>query len=185
MYKESRREKKSGKGGSVLTKIRSIKAIDIAKTGIFASLIFLSTAFLKVPIALGYIHAGDIVIFVSCYFLKPRYAAISAGIGSMFADLLAGYVIYMPVTLVVKALMALIAGVIVYKKTDVYRLVTGYIFAGLFMVGGYLVFEGFYYGWAPAIANVPFALIQPAVAIAAAVPMVLLFSRIRGIEKYR
>jgi len=162
-----------------------LKILDITKMGISASLIFLATSFIKIPIAIGYIHAGDILIMVSCYFMKPKYAAIASGIGSMLADLLAGYVIYMPVTFVVKAVMALIAGTIVYKKTDLYRLVTGYILAGLFMIGGYLVFEGFYYGWAPAIANIPFALIQPAVGIAVAVPMVLLFKRIPSLNRYR
>jgi len=106
-------------------------------------------------------------------------------VGSMLADLMAGYVVYMPVTLVVKASMSLIAGAIMYKNTDVYKLITGYVAAGLFMVAGYLVFEGFYYGWAPAIANVPFALIQPAVGVAVATPLVLFFKKVPQINRFR
>lgn len=162
-----------------------MKLTDLVKTAVFAALIFLATAFIKIPIALGYIHAGDIVILVSCYFYKPKFAAISAGIGSMLADLMAGFVIYMPVTLVVKAAMALIAGAIMYKKSNIHKLVIGYIAAGLFMVAGYFVFEGFYYGWVPALANVPFALIQPAAGIAAAVPMVLFFKKVPQIKRFR
>lgn len=162
-----------------------MKILDIVKVALFTCLIFLATSFIKIPIPLGYIHAGDIIIFVACYFLKPKYAAVACGIGSMFADLMAGFALYMPITLVVKGLMALIASAIIYKKTDLYRLFTGYTFAGLFMVCGYYVFEGFIYGWAPATANIPFGLIQPAVGIAAAVPIVLLFIKTKTFSKFR
>lgn len=162
-----------------------MKIIDIVKVALFTCLVFLATSFIKIAIPLGYIHAGDIVIFAACYFLKPKYAAVACGIGSMFADLMAGFAVYMPVTLVVKSIMALIAGSVIYKKTDLYRLFTGYAFAGLFMVGGYYIFEGFLYGWAPATANIPFALIQPAVGIAAAVPIVLLFIKTKTFSRFR
>jgi uncharacterized membrane protein len=162
-----------------------MKVKELVKTAVFATLIFLATAFLKIPLTYGYIHAGDIVLFVSCYFMKPRYSLISAGIGSMFADLMAGFAIYMPVTLVVKAAMALIAGTIMYKNTDVYKLITGYVAASVFMVFGYWVFEGFLYGWMPATLNVPLGLIQPAVGIAVATPLVLFFKKVPQINRFR
>jgi len=162
-----------------------MKIHDLVKTAIFAALIFLATAFIKIPIAYGYIHAGDIFIFVACYFCKPKYAAISVGIGSMFADLMAGFVVFMPATLVIKAAMALIAGLIMYKKPTILRMAAGFFAAGLFMLFGYWVFEGFLYGWLPATLNLPLALIQPAVGIAVATPMVLFFKKVPQINQFR
>lgn len=163
-----------------------MKVKDIVIIALFASMTFVTTAFVKVPIAYGYIHAGDIFIFTSCFFLKPKYAAVSAGVGSMFADLTAGalYVIYMPVTLVVKAGMAFIAGMIMGRKTTLVRMLISFIPSALFMLAGYFVFEGFYYGWAAAVANIPLSLIQPAVGIAVAIPLILIFKRTPAINKY-
>jgi len=164
-----------------------MKTSELVKTAVFAALIFLATAFIKIPspLKVGYIHAGDIIILASCYFLKPKFAAISAGIGSMFADLMAGYAIYMPVTLVIKAAMALIAGLIMYKKSPFVRILIAFLVAEIFMLAGYFVFEGFIIGWAAVIANIPFSLIQPAAGIVAAIPLVLFFKKIPQINRFR
>ena len=46
------------------------------------------------------------------------------------------------------------------------------------MLVGYFVFEGFYYGWAGAIGNIPLSLIQPAVSVPCAVLLTLALSKV-------
>lgn len=138
-------------------------------TALFAALILVSTAYAKIPIGFGYVHVGDIFIMTGAFFLPPVYAVLSAAIGSMLADLIAGYVIYMPVTFFVKGLMALLCSLLYYRKFKFVRLLAGTVAASVAMLVGYFVFEGFYYGWAGAIGNIPLSLIQPAVSVPCAV----------------
>ncbi len=147
-------------------------------TALFAALILVSTAYAKIPIGFGYVHVGDIFVMTGAFFLPPVYAVLSAAIGSMLADLIAGYVIYMPVTFLVKGLMAFICSLSFYKKCKLVRLVAGTVAASVVMLAGYFVFEGFYYGWAGAIGNIPLSLIQPAVSVPCAVLLTLALSRI-------
>ncbi|MBQ8177937.1 MAG: ECF transporter S component [Clostridia bacterium] len=141
----------------------NVKRITI--TALFTAVIFITTSFIKFPIAFGYVHLGDVFIMLASFMLPPFYAVIAAAIGSMFADLLAGFVIYMPITFFAKGVMALIVSVIFYKKNTLPRFLLGALVSSVVMVLSYFVFEGFVYGWAPAIANLPMQFIQPAVAI--------------------
>lgn len=150
----------------------------MSMTALFSALILVATAYAKIPIGLGYVHIGDIFIMTGCFFLPPVFAVASAAIGSMLADLIAGYVIYMPVTLVVKGVMALICSLIYYKKSGFLRLLLGTIAASVFMLAGYFVFEGFYYGWAGAVGNIPLSLIQPAASIPVAIALIAALGRI-------
>ena len=84
---------------------------------------------------------------------------LTAAVGSALADVFAGYVIYAPATFLIKGLMALIAAALpclvrIGKEKLLSRLLGG-ILAESFMVLGYFVFEGFLYGFAPSLVNIP------------------------------
>lgn len=57
------------------------------------------------------------MIYISVIILGPVYGAFASGVGSMLADLLAGYAQYALPTLVIKSLMALIMGLILSGRT--------------------------------------------------------------------
>lgn len=83
-------------------------------TGLMTALVFLTTFLIKIPVPYtnGYIHLGDSMIFLSVLAVGPFYAAFAAGVGSMLADVAAGYVQYAVPTLVIKAMMALVMGMV-------------------------------------------------------------------------
>jgi len=85
----------------------------LALGGLLSSLVLLATWQLKVflPLGVGYVHLGDGVIFLSSMLLG-NYAALVAAIGSALADLLVGASAYIPATLVIKALMGLVAALL-------------------------------------------------------------------------
>ena len=86
----------------------------IVLTALFAALICVATMLIQIPIPAtgGYANLGDGVILVCAYLISPLYAVIAAGLGSMLADLLAGYASFALGTLVIKAGVALIATLI-------------------------------------------------------------------------
>jgi uncharacterized membrane protein len=90
-----------------------------------------------------------------CAFLmNPLYAVIAAGLGSMLADILAGYLTYAFGTLIIKAGVALIAA-LVFNRFGRNRCVRGQflcmIISGLlaetFMVLGYFFYEAVCLGY--------------------------------------
>ena len=89
----------------------------LVMTGLMTAIIAVATMAIAVPVPFtnGYIHLGDSMIFLSVLILGWRYGAFAAGVGSAMADMLLGYVHWMPWTFVIKALMAVIMGFIIEK----------------------------------------------------------------------
>ena len=81
---------------------------------LMGALTCLATYIIRIPSPTGYIHPGDAFVILSGIILGPLYGALSAGIGSMLADLLAGYPQYAVATLFIKALTAIVCS-LVYK----------------------------------------------------------------------
>ena len=115
------------------------------------------------PIQGAYIHPGDSVIYLSGYLLGPVWGAAVGGIGSCLADLLSGAAIYAPATLVIKAVMGLIAG-LMFRMRRPYALggILAMLGASLWMCLGYFLYEWMLYGVGNAWASLPFNLIQAA-----------------------
>ena len=81
----------------------SQKLINIVTASLLAALCCVGTLVLQIPTPTGgFVNLGDTVILLSAFLLSPVYAALSAGIGSMLADIIAGYPQYAPATFVIK-----------------------------------------------------------------------------------
>ena len=82
--------------------MKRISTFKIVITALFAALICVSTMIVQIPIPAtgGYANLGDGIILICACLLHPVYAVIAAGLGSVLADLLAGYVAYAPATLI-------------------------------------------------------------------------------------
>ena len=122
----------------------------ITLTAIFAAMTYVLTAFLHIPTAKGYIHIGDAVIFIAACILPKPYAAASAAIGASLSDALSGYWIWVPATMLIKALTVL---AFTSKKPNVVnaRNLTALFPALVLCVGGYALYSGLViYGSLPA-----------------------------------
>lgn len=109
----------------------------IVASGILAAVIFVLTAFLRIPIPAGYIHLGDTGVFFAAMLLPPGVAAVCAGLGSALADLI-GFPAYVPVTFAVKGLAALVFALLWRRKNRLRYLA---FLAVLVIPVGYFLFE--------------------------------------------
>lgn len=134
----------------------------IAFSAIFSALCCVSTLSLTVPLpASGYFNAGDVFVLLSGWFLGPLFGSLSAGIGSALADIISGYVVYAPVTFVVKFTVALSSYLLwkVFKPfikkepLDFIPRVLAGIIGETIMVAGYFAFESILYGVIGAVPN--------------------------------
>ena len=78
-----------------------------AITAMFAALITVTTAYIKIPAPLGYAHAGDSMIYLAASILPGPFGFAAAAIGGGLADLLAGYPQWAIPTAIIKALNVL------------------------------------------------------------------------------
>lgn len=156
-------------------------------TALFAALTCVATMFIRIPSPTGgYLNLGDGVVLLSAYLLGPLWGALAAGIGSMLADALSGYAAYAPGTLVVKGLVAVIAGS-VYRALNrgrgerpVAHILLSGLPGELWMALGYFLYTMIFLSYGPGAAvEIPGNLAQGAVgiAVAAALTPMLLSSR--------
>lgn len=142
----------------------SLKKIVMA--ALFAALACVATMSIRIPTpgTGGYIHPGDAIVILSGIVLGPVWGLLAGGIGSALADLLGGYFIYVPITFVIKGLIALTAGLIYQKigktkKSRYTAVILGGIVDIVFVAGGYFLCEAVMYGTAAA-ASIPANVIQ-------------------------
>ena len=156
-------------------------------SALFAALICVATMVVKIPTPLnGYINLGDCVILVAAFALPCSYGFLAAGIGSCLADILSGYTAYAPATFVIKGLMVLVVFAVTkllkVNKPNLTKILSG-VLAELSMVLGYYIFEGFMYGFAPSLANIPMNLIQGVAGLILAVVLIKVFEKRKVLEK--
>ena len=116
----------------------------------FAAIITVFTAFLfHIPIKIGantaYLHFGDAFMFFAASLLPTPYAVAAAGIGGGLADLLCGGAEWIPFTVIIKILVALIF-TSKSKKILCKRNVLAIFTALLITVGGYYLAEALIFG---------------------------------------
>lgn len=123
--------------------VRKIQTKRIVQTALVAALACVATMVLPIPSPTGgYMNPGDAVVLLGAYLLGPVYGALAAGIGSALADALAGYMMYVPATLIIKAVMALTAALL-YRKLKVrgWTVAVCGIMGEIPMVIGYWLFD--------------------------------------------
>jgi uncharacterized membrane protein len=139
------------------------KIIKLVTAALMASITCVVTMLLKIPVPNtngGYIHPGDAFVILSGIILGPLYGGLAAGIGSMFADLFAGYAQYMFFTLAIK-LLAAVAAAYSYRHIRKHSAILAGVFAAIIVTPGYLIVDSILSGnFGAGLAGVPFNLLQ-------------------------
>lgn len=112
-------------------------------SGIFAAIIFILTAYIHIPSHNGYTHIGDAFIYLSASILPLPYAISASVIGAGLADILSGFAIWTPATIVVKLFVALL---FTSKKDNIIckRNVIGLFLACIITFIGYYLYEAIF-----------------------------------------
>lgn len=142
----------------------------ITLTAMFAALIAVMTAFIKIPIGIneGYVHFGDSMIYLAACLLGP-YSAIAASIGGALADIIAGAAVWALPTAIIKPLNTIpfIIATSHYVKHKGYNKIIHpstilmSIVSGLITIFGYYVAEGLMFSFEAALATFVFGMVQP------------------------
>nr|AGF93499.1 integral membrane protein [uncultured organism] len=97
----------------------------------------------------SYFNLGEVAIYIIALTFGARAGAVAGGLGSALVDVLLGYSIWAPFTLIIKGLEGYVVGKIAREgswKFNIAAIVTG----GNIMVLGYALTKGFLISW-PAV----------------------------------
>ena len=138
---------------------QSVKKLTMA--GVLAAAIVLLTSVVSIPMpgGFGYINLGDAGVLLAGALLGGGWGALCAGAASALSDVLLGYTVYAPATLVIKGLVALVAGLLFARTQKKIRFIALYP-AALIVPAGYFLYELLLYGAASAIPNILFNTLQ-------------------------
>ncbi len=101
-----------------------------------------------VPATRGYFNLGETMIYLVALLFDPLTAAFAGGVGSALADVVLGYTIYAPATLVIKAAEGALASTLVRRlrgrQRGIFALSMGTVAAYfvVILVIGYTLFVG-------------------------------------------
>lgn len=163
-----------------LSRRTTIVTKQLTTIAMFVALVTVATVVIAIPApAGGFLNVGDTVVLIAAACLGPIGGMVAGGLGSCIADLILGYGMYAPFTLVIKGLEGLICGglILLYDRTlgkrfknyiaQVIAGVIAMIIAALTMSSLYCIADGILYGWGAAIVNAPVNLLQGAIGIVA------------------
>ena len=154
--------------------------VTIMLSAVMAALVTVSTYMVQIPVPAtgGYINIGDAMVFTSALLFGPVVGGFAGGVGSALSDLWGGYLVFVPITLVVKGLEGTVAGFIRNGKSAI-RDVLAVFVGGAIMVLGYFVFEAFLlgYGVSVALVETPGNTFQVTVGALVSIPVTLVVRR--------
>ncbi len=154
----------------------------IVMTAMFSALVCVATMIVKIPSPLkGYINLGDCMVLLAGWLLSPVYGFLAAGIGSALADLFSGYVVYAPVTFLIKGAMAIVAyylySLLNKRFSDIPSRIVSATFSEVLMISSYFLFEGVLYGFAPSALNIPANTVQGVAGLVLGVLLIRIFNK--------
>lgn len=143
---------KTSKNGNFKEHLTPRFILSISIIGVFSGLICVLTIIISIPIPAtqGFINIGDAGVMICGLLFGPVIGGLSGGIGSSLADILLGYTIYAPGTLIIKGLEGFLVGIIAnpkknYQKIN-YRDILAVLAGGSLMAYGYFLYEVFIFG---------------------------------------
>lgn len=157
-----------------------------AATGMLTAMIFVLTVVIHVPAPTGYVHFGDVLVYVGAMLLGSPWALIAAALGEGLADIISGFPIYVPATVLIKIGLALPFVLAAKRQRQLLSLRSGMltVLSGALNVGGYfaadLIIDKSY-----AIVNIPGNLVQAAGSAVIFLILALALDKTGVTEKFR
>jgi energy-coupling factor transport system substrate-specific component len=125
--------------------MQDLEIRQIVLTGVMIALVAVFTLAVRVPFALtrGYFNFSDVGVFLAGFAFGPWVGLIAGGVGTALADVVGGYPMYAPLTLVAHGLEGLIAGAIARRGQGILPMVLGWGLGAAVMLAGYFFGEAF------------------------------------------
>ncbi|NFO29251.1 ECF transporter S component [Clostridium botulinum] len=121
---------------------KTLNVKELVLMGLMIALVYLAGSIIKIPSIGGFVHIGDCMVFLSVILLGKKKGAISSALGMFLVDVLGGYYLWAPFTLIIKGTMAYIAGYILERiksNNSFINNIIAFAVSGVFMIIGYFI----------------------------------------------
>ncbi len=153
----------------------SLNTRQIAAIGVMGALATIATMMFAFPIPAtsGYFNLGDAIVMTTALTFGPIIGALAGGLGSGLADLLGGWYTWVIFTTVIKGAEGYVAGKLAgpTEGRTLQKTIIAWIAGGAVMVLGYFIVQVFMYGFAAAMVEAPFNMVQMLVAGVVGIPV--------------
>ena len=165
----------------------SQKTLDLIMTSMLVALVFLSTFFLniKLPISVngGLVHLGTAMLFIASILFGPKKGALAGAIGMGLFDLVGGWLLWAPITIVARGLQGFIVGKIAWsngrKGSSLALNIVATLVSVPFMIAVYYFGEVILYGnWIVPLTSIPGDLLQNALGMIIALPVCIALKKV-------
>ena len=148
----------------------ALNARTVAFSAVFAAAVAVGTLAVSIPVGIGYLNFGEVLIYTAAFLFGPIVGALAGGIGAAAADVYLGFTVFAPVTFLIKGAEGAIVGTLSGAST---RSKVIAVAAGApVMIVGYVAVVAYLEGLPVAMASeLPIDILQAAVGLAVALPV--------------
>ena len=147
------------------------KTKQIALDAMFVALTLVFTALVNIQVpsfggAGGLIHLGNVPLLIAAMIYGKRTGALAGGLGMGLFDLLSGWAVWAPCTIITNGLIGYVVGAICKNRKNMFYKILAIVATLVIKIAGYFTFESFIMGngMAAAVKSIPGDVIQVVVA---------------------
>lgn len=139
-------------------------------SAVVAAAVAVATMAVSIPVGLGYLNFGEVVIYAGAFLFGELVGGLGGGVGAAAADVILGYVMYSPITLVAKGVEGFVVGRLAGDST---RSKVVAVAAGApFMIAAYVLARAYFEGIPAAISQeLPIDVVQAVAGAVVAIPL--------------
>ncbi len=147
-----------------------LDAETVAMAAVFGAATTVATMFVAIPVGIGFLNFGEIVIYTAAFLFGGLVGGLAGGVGAAAADVLLGFGVFAPVTLVAKGLEGYVVGQVAGQSATSRVIAVGV--GAPFMIVTYFLAVAYLEGVPAAVAQeLPIDLLQAAVGLTIALPL--------------
>ena len=161
------------------------KTFDLILTSMLASLVFVATLLLNIKLPVGnggLIHLGTGMLFIVSILFGPKKGMIAGALGMGLFDLVSGWALWAPITILTRGLQGYLVGKIAWsnghKGTSFKFNLLAMLASIPLTIGGYIGESIIFNSLIIPLASIPGDLVQCAVGIAVAIPAVVMLKKV-------
>lgn len=142
----------------------------MAFSAVFAAAVAIATMLISIPVGPGYLNFGEIIIYTAAFLFGSIVGGLAGGIGAAAADLILGFAVWAPITLVGKGLEGFVVGRVSGKSLKSKLLAV--LLGAPIMIAAYVLTTWYLYGYPAAVfSELPIDILQAGLGAAIAIPL--------------
>ncbi|MFW5980258.1 MAG: ECF transporter S component [Halanaerobiales bacterium] len=118
----------------------------------------------------SYFNLGEVAIYLIAITFGQKVGAITGALGSSLVDIILGYSIWAPFTLVIKGLEGWVVGKIA-RENNILSKILAILVGGHIMIFGYAITKGFLISWAAVFTEIGINYAQVIIGAVVAIPL--------------